>query len=92
MGVIRAALNAARFHVGAAVGQAKLKPRRASVVREAWDRLLDFAIAPWLGVLDRLAPLPETSVDRAISRGERAVEKSIPRGRFRPSGAAAHRP
>jgi hypothetical protein len=33
-------------------------------VREAWDRLLDFFIAAWLGVLDRLAPLPETPVER----------------------------
>jgi hypothetical protein len=32
------------------MGDAQLKPRRASVVREAWDSLLDFIIATWLGV------------------------------------------
>jgi hypothetical protein len=33
---------------GAAIGQAKLNPPRTSVVRQASDRLLDFAIAIWL--------------------------------------------
>jgi hypothetical protein len=58
---------------GAAIGQVKLKPRRASsMVREAWDRLLDLAVETWFWVLDRLAPLPETPVDRAIrEEGER---------------------
>jgi hypothetical protein len=35
-------------------------------LHDAWDRFLDFAIATWLRLLDRLAPLPETPVDRAI--------------------------
>jgi hypothetical protein len=34
----------------------------ASVVLEAWDRLLDLAIETWLWVLDRLAPLPVSIV------------------------------
>jgi len=59
--------------------QAKLKQRRASVVREAWDRLLDFAVAAWFSLLDRLAPLPETEVDRAIwEEGERLRRKAFP--------------
>jgi hypothetical protein len=42
------------------------------VVRGAWDPLLDFIIAAWLGLLDRVAPLRETPVDRAIrDEGER---------------------
>jgi hypothetical protein len=49
-------------------------------VREAWDRLLDFAIAAWLGVLDRLAPLPETEVDRAIR-----ATKGVPMARRAPA-------
>jgi len=61
-----------RSAAGAAIGRPKLKPDRASVVRKAWDCLLDFIIATWLGVLDRLTPLPETEVDRAIrEEGER---------------------
>jgi len=57
---------------------AKLKPRRASVVREVWDRLLDFAIATWLGLLDRMAPLPETEVDRAIREEGERLRKALP--------------
>jgi hypothetical protein len=46
----------------AAIGQAQLKQRGASVVLEAWDRLLDLAIETWLWVLDQLAPLPVSIV------------------------------
>jgi hypothetical protein len=60
-------------------GRAKLKPGRASVVREAWDRVLDFATATWLGLLDRLAPLPETPVDRAICEEGERLRKAFPR-------------
>jgi hypothetical protein len=67
-----------RGAASAAIGHAKLKPRRASVVREAWDRLLDFAIATWLGLLDRLAPLPETVVDRAIREEGEQLRKAFP--------------
>jgi hypothetical protein len=58
--------------------QAKLKQRRASVVREAWDRLLDFFIAVWLGLLDRLTPLPDTEVDRAIREDGERLRKAFP--------------
>jgi hypothetical protein len=68
-----------RSAAGAAIGRAKLKPRRASVVREAWDRLLDFVIATWLGLLDRLAPRPETAVDRAIRKEGERLRKAFPR-------------
>jgi hypothetical protein len=37
-------------------------------VRNAWDGLLDFIIAAWLGLLDLLAPLPETPIDRQFVR------------------------
>jgi hypothetical protein len=67
-----------RSAAGAGIGHAKLKPRRASVVREAWDCLLDFAIATWLGVLDPLAPLPETPVDRAIREEGERLRKAFP--------------
>jgi hypothetical protein len=46
-------------------------------VRDAWDRLLDFVIATWLGVLDRLAPLPETPVDRAIREEGERLRKAV---------------
>jgi hypothetical protein len=58
---------------GAAVGQVELK------LHDAWDRLLDFAIAAWLGLLDRLAPLPETPVDRAIREEGERPRKAFPR-------------
>ena len=77
-----------RSAAGAAIGRAVLKPRRASVVREAWDRLLDFIIAAGLGILDRLAPLPETPVGRAIREEGERLRKAFSRDRFRPSGAA----
>jgi hypothetical protein len=48
------------------------------VVRDAWDRLLDFAIAAWLGLLDLLAPLPETPVDWAIrEQGDSSDSSSL---------------
>jgi hypothetical protein len=47
-------------------------------LRGAWDCLLDFAVATWLGVLDRLAPLPETSVDRAIREEGERLRKAFP--------------
>jgi hypothetical protein len=72
---------------GVGIGQAKLKPRRASVLREVWDRLLDLTIATGFGVLDHLAPLRETPVDRAI--GRRTTAQSVPYDRFRQSGFAA---
>jgi hypothetical protein len=37
---------------------------RQRIVRDVWDRVLDFAIAAWLGLLDCLAPLQETPVVR----------------------------
>jgi hypothetical protein len=41
-------------------------------LRDAWDCVLDFAIAIWLGVIDRVSPRPETPVDLAIrEEGER---------------------
>jgi hypothetical protein len=70
--------NGDRGDTGAPIGQAKLKPRRASVVREAWDRLLDFAIAAWLGAIDRFAPLHETPVDRAIREEGERLRKAFP--------------
>jgi hypothetical protein len=44
-----------RGAAGAAIEQAKLKRRGASVVRETSDPLLDLAIETWPWVLDRLA-------------------------------------
>jgi hypothetical protein len=76
--VMGADQNGDRGDAGAPIGQAKLKPRRASVAREAWDRLLDFAIATWFGVLDRLAPLPETAVDWAIREEGERLRKAFP--------------
>jgi hypothetical protein len=67
-----------RSAAGAGIVQAKLKLPRASVVREAWDRLLDFAIATWFGLLDRLAPLPETAVDQAIREEGERPRKAFP--------------
>ena len=67
-----------RSVAGAAIGHARLKRRRASVVREAWHRLLDFVIATWLGLLDWLAPLPETQVDRAIREEGERLRKAFP--------------
>jgi hypothetical protein len=69
----------------AAIEQAKLKPRRASVVREAWDPLLDFFIAAWLGLLDRMAPPRETPIDRAIREGRRAAATVVPVARRAPA-------
>jgi hypothetical protein len=48
------------------------------VVREACDRLLDFLIATWLGVLDRVAPLPETPIDRAIRKEGERLRRAFP--------------
>ena len=67
-----------RGAAGAAIGRAGLKPRRASVVREAWDRLLDFIIAAGLGILDWLAPPRETPVDRAIRLEGEKPRKAFP--------------
>jgi hypothetical protein len=67
-----------RSAAGAATGRAKLKPGRASVMREVWDRLLDLIIATWLGVLDRLDPLPETTVDRAIREEGERLRRAFP--------------
>jgi hypothetical protein len=47
-------------------------------MRDAWERLLDFAVATWLGVLDRLAPLPKTPVDRAIREEGERLRKAFP--------------
>jgi hypothetical protein len=55
-----------------------LKPRRASVVRDVWDRLLDFAVPMWLGVIDRVSPRPETPVDRAIREEGERLRKGVP--------------
>jgi hypothetical protein len=63
---------------GAAGGQAKLKPRRAPMVRDAWDGFLDLAIAAWLGLLDRVAPMPETAVDRAIREEGERLRRAFP--------------
>ena len=67
-----------RNATGAPGRPAKLKPCRASVVREAWDRLLDLFIAAWLSVLDRLAPLPETPVDQAIREEGERLRRAFP--------------
>jgi hypothetical protein len=57
-------------------GEARVR----QVMRDVWDRLLHFAIATWLGVLDRLAPQPVTQADRAIhDKGERCEKLSLPR-------------
>jgi hypothetical protein len=48
-------------------------------MRGVWDRFLDFAaIAAWLGLLDRLGPLPETPVDRAIREEGERLRKAFP--------------
>jgi hypothetical protein len=47
-------------------------------MRAVWDRLLDFAIAARLGILDWLAPLPETPVDRAIREEGERRRKAFP--------------
>jgi hypothetical protein len=50
----------------------------ANVIEPGVDRLLDFIIATWLGLLDRLAPLPETEVDRAIREEGEGLRKAFP--------------
>jgi hypothetical protein len=47
-------------------------------LRAAWDRVLDFLIDARFGVLDRLAPLPETPVDRAISEEGERLRRAFP--------------
>jgi hypothetical protein len=47
-------------------------------VRGAWDRLLDLVVEIRLWVLDRLAPLPETEVDRAIREEGERLRKAFP--------------
>jgi len=49
-------------------------------LHDAWDRLLDFAIATWLGLLDRVwvSPLPKTPVDRAIREEGERLRKAFP--------------
>jgi hypothetical protein len=49
------------------------------VVREASDRLLDFFIAAWLGLLDRVAPPRETRVDRAIREEGEGLRRALPK-------------
>jgi hypothetical protein len=62
-------LGGDRGATGAAVGQVELKLHDA----------LDFAIATWLGLLDRVSPPSETPVDRAAipEEGER-LRKAFP--------------
>jgi hypothetical protein len=47
-------------------------------MRDVWDRLFDFCVVTWLGLLDRLAPLPETAVDRAIRDEGEWLRKAFP--------------
>jgi hypothetical protein len=61
-----------RGAAGAAVGQVELK------LHDAWDCLLDFAIATWLGLLDRVSPPPETPVDRAIREEGERLRRAFP--------------
>jgi hypothetical protein len=45
-----------------------------------WDRLLDFAVATWLGLLrNRFAPLSETPVDGAIREAGERLRRAFPR-------------
>jgi hypothetical protein len=47
-------------------------------MRDVWDRLLDFAVATKLGVIDRVLPRPETPVDRAIREEGERPRKAVP--------------
>jgi hypothetical protein len=47
-------------------------------MRDVWERLLDFAIATWLGVVDRMLPRPETPVDRAIREEGERLRRAFP--------------
>jgi hypothetical protein len=47
-------------------------------LRAAWDRVLDFAIEAWLAVLDRVAPIPESPIDRAIREEGERLRKAFP--------------
>src|SRR6516162_6707136 len=67
-----------RSAAGAAGRPVKLKVCRASMVRDVWDRLFDFCVATWLGLLDRLAPRPETEVDRAIREEGERLRRAFP--------------
>ena len=44
----------------------------------ARDWLVDHVIAAWFGVLDWLAPLPETPVDRAIREEGERLRRAFP--------------
>jgi hypothetical protein len=50
----------------------------ARIIRGLWDRHLDFAMVTWLGLLDRLAPRPETTVDRAIREEGARLRRAFP--------------
>ena len=62
----------------AGAGQWKVELRVPPVMRDVWDRLLDFCVATWLGLLDRLAPTTETEVDRAIREEGERLRKAFP--------------
>jgi hypothetical protein len=61
-----------RGAAGSAVGQVELK------LHDAWDCLLDFTLATWLGLLDRVSPPPETPVDPAIREEGERLRKAFP--------------
>jgi hypothetical protein len=56
---------------------AKLNPRRASAVRQVWDRLLDFTVATGFGELTLLVRPPEMAVDRAIREQRERPRKAV---------------
>jgi hypothetical protein len=76
-GATRLGADTAGHRSTASTGRGKVELRLRHVMRDLWDRLLDFAVAIRLGILDRLMPLQRDARRPRDPRGGRAAEEGV---------------